>query len=72
MISEDICMSSNPAQARCTGYNIAISGFLWVLRFPPPIELTLQHLRATAKTGSLGIRIMCPSGTSCIPEDLCQ
>ena len=42
--------SLNPVQARCTQYNICdkfvsdlwqVSGFLWVLRFPPPIKLTI-------------------------------
>ena len=42
-------VGSNPTQARCTRYNIVIkfvsdlqkvSGFLWVLRYPPPIKLT--------------------------------
>jgi len=42
--------SSNPTQAICTRYNIMlikfvsdlrqVGGFLWVLRFPPPIKLT--------------------------------
>ena len=48
-----ILVSSNPAEARCTRYNIIhfcmiklesdlwqVGGFLRVLRFPPPIKLT--------------------------------
>ena len=28
-------------------------------------------LRKRSKTGCLGIRIMCPSGTTCLPADCC-
>jgi hypothetical protein len=41
----DEVVSSIPAQVRCTRYNIVsdlrqVSGFLWVLWFPPSIKLT--------------------------------
>jgi hypothetical protein len=33
--------------------------------------LSTQHLGERAKTGWLGIRIMCPSGATCLPADCC-
>jgi hypothetical protein len=30
-----------------------------------------KHLGERAKTGWLGIRIMCPSGATCLPKDCC-
>ena len=34
-------------------------------------SLSTQHYGERAKTGWLGIRIMCPSGTICLPADCC-
>jgi hypothetical protein len=33
--------------------------------------LSTQHSGDRAKTGWLGIRIMCPSGTTCLSADCC-
>jgi hypothetical protein len=33
--------------------------------------LNTQHEGERAKTGWLGIRIMCPSETTCLPADCC-
>ena len=33
--------------------------------------LSTQYKGETAKTGWLGIRIMCPSGATCLPADCC-
>jgi hypothetical protein len=33
--------------------------------------LSTQHTGERAKTGWLGIRIMCPSGATCLPADCC-
>jgi len=33
--------------------------------------LSMQHKRVRAKTGWVGIRIMCPSGATCQPTDCC-
>ena len=33
--------------------------------------LCTQHYGVRAKTGWLGIRIMCPSGATCLPADCC-
>jgi hypothetical protein len=33
--------------------------------------LSTQHSGERAKTDWLGIRIMCPSGTTCLPADCC-
>ena len=33
--------------------------------------LSTQHLRVRAKTGWLRIRIMCPSGATCLSADCC-
>ena len=33
--------------------------------------LSTQHKGERAKTGWLGIRIMCPSGALCLPADSC-
>jgi hypothetical protein len=33
--------------------------------------LSTQHLGEIAKTGWLGIRIMCPSGATCLSVDCC-
>jgi len=33
--------------------------------------LSTQHKRERTKTGCLGIRIMCPSGVTCLPTDCC-
>ena len=33
--------------------------------------LSMQHKGVRAKTGWLGIRIMCPSRASCLPTDCC-
>ena len=33
--------------------------------------LSMQHYGERAKTGCLGIRIMCPSGVTCLPADCC-
>jgi hypothetical protein len=33
--------------------------------------LNTQHQEVRANTGGLGIRIMCPSGTTCLPADCC-
>ena len=33
--------------------------------------LNTQHKGARAKTGWLGIRIMCQSGATCLPADCC-
>ena len=32
---------------------------------------SMQHYGERAKTGWLGIRIMCPSGVACLPADCC-
>ena len=34
-------------------------------------QLRTQHLGERAKTGWLGIRIICPSGATCLPADCC-
>ena len=34
-------------------------------------SLSTQHQGVRAKTGWLGISIMCPSGTTCLPGDCC-
>ena len=31
----------------------------------------MQHQGVRAKTGCLGIRIVCPSGAPCLPADCC-
>ena len=33
--------------------------------------LSTQHYGERAKTGWLGIRIVCPSGMTCLPADCC-
>jgi hypothetical protein len=33
--------------------------------------LSTQHYGERAKTGWLGIRIMCPNGATCFPADCC-
>jgi hypothetical protein len=33
--------------------------------------INTQHYGTTAKTGWLGIRIMCPIGETCLPSDCC-
>jgi hypothetical protein len=33
--------------------------------------LSTQHEEERTKTGWLGIRIMCPSGATCLPADCC-
>jgi hypothetical protein len=33
--------------------------------------LSTQHQGERAKTGRLGIRIMCPSGATCLPAECC-
>jgi hypothetical protein len=33
--------------------------------------LSTKHERVRAKTGWLGITIMCPSGVTCLPTDCC-
>ena len=33
--------------------------------------LSMQHQGERAKTGWLGIRLMCPSGATCLPTDCC-
>ena len=33
--------------------------------------LSTQHLGVRAKTGELGIRIICQSGATCLPADCC-
>jgi hypothetical protein len=34
-------------------------------------QLSMQHSGEIAKTGWLGIRIMCPSGMTCLSVDCC-
>ena len=40
----------------------------WVFVAPP---LSTQNYGGRAKTGWLGIRIMCPSGATCLSADCC-